>query len=93
MPRRHPVQKKQIYIAKVAFEDIIYYTNDSNELEVIIRPENKGGKLCELKCEALNPEEYYKENTAVANEARLRMAIENGIAPSDYMQMHSEYFK
>jgi hypothetical protein len=60
---------------------------------VIIRPESKGGKYFDLKSEAVNPKEYYKGDTAVANEARLRMAIENGIAPSDYMQMHPEYFK
>lgn len=59
---------------------------------MIIRQENKGGKLRDLKCQSFNPKEYYKGNTAVANEARLRMAIENGIAASDYMDMHPEYF-
>lgn len=85
-------KKANVYTAKVTFEDIIYYTDDRNESEVIIRPESKGGKFLVLKCEAVNPEEYYKGNTAVANEARLRMAIENGIAASDYMDMHPEYF-
>jgi len=86
-------KKANVYTAKVAFEDIIYFTDDRNEGEVIIRPESKGRKFLDLKCEALNPEEYYKGNSAAANEARLRMAIENGIEVQDYMKMHPEYFK
>lgn len=86
-------KKANVYTAKVAFEDIIYYTDDRNESEVIIRPESKGRKFFDLKCEALNPEEYYQGNTAMANEARLRMAIENGIEVQDYRKMHPEYFK
>lgn len=86
-------QKANVYTAKVAFEDIIYYTDDRNESEVIIRPEGKGRKFLDLKCEALNPEEYYKGNTAAAKDARLRLAIENGISIEDYMKMHPKYLK
>lgn len=81
-------KKANVYTAKVAFEDIIYYTDCRNESEVIIRPESKGRKFLDLKCEALNPEEYYKDNTAAAKDARLRLAIENGISVEDYMKMH-----
>ena len=35
-------QKANVYTAKVAFDDIIYYTDERNESEVIICPESKG---------------------------------------------------
>ncbi|SHJ80419.1 hypothetical protein SAMN02745136_00921 [Anaerocolumna jejuensis DSM 15929] len=85
-------KKAKVYTAKVSFEDIIYYTNDRNESEVIIRPESKGRKFLNVKCEDLNPVEYYKGNTAAAKDARLRLAIENGISLEDYKKMHPEYF-
>lgn len=59
---------------------------------MIIRPESKGRNFLELKCEELNPEEYYKGNAATAKDARLRLAIENGISVEDYKKMHPEYF-
>ncbi|MHB8131170.1 MAG: hypothetical protein ACYDEX_19490 [Mobilitalea sp.] len=64
-----------------------------NEGEVIIHPESKGRKFYDMKCEALNPYEHYQGKTVLANEARLRMVIENGIEVQDYMKMHPEYFK
>jgi hypothetical protein len=63
-------KKANIYTAKVSLEDIIYYTDERDEAEVIIRPESKGRKFLDLKFEALNPEEYYKGNTTIAKEAR-----------------------
>lgn len=90
---RWNARKANVYTAKVAFEDIIYYTDDRNESEVIIRPESKGRKFLDVKCEELNPEEYYKGNTAAAKDARLRLALENGISVEEYMKMHPEYFK
>lgn len=86
-------KKANVYTAKVAVEDIIYYTNDLDESEVIILPQSKGRKFLELKCESLNPGEYYKGDIAMANEAKMRMAIENGISLEDYKKMHPEYFK
>lgn len=76
-----------------AFLDISFYIDDRNESEVIICPKSKGGKLSNLKCELLNPEEYYKGKMVVTNETGLRMANEHGIAVEDYMEMHPEYFK
>ena len=53
-------KKANVYTAKIAFEDIIYYTDDRNESEVIIRPESQERKFLDSKCEALKPKEYYK---------------------------------
>lgn len=85
-------KKAKVYTAKVAFDDIIYYTDERNESEVIVRPESKGRKFLDLKCEAIESEEYYKDNTAAAKDARLRIALENGISIEDYKKMHPEYF-
>ncbi len=68
-----------IYTAKVSFEDIIYYTDERDEKEVILRPVIKGGSLLNLKCETVSPEEYYAYDGAIAKEARMRMAIEKGL--------------
>lgn len=85
-------KKAKVYTAKVAFDDIIYYTDERNESEVIVRPESKGRKFLALKCEEIESEEYYKDNTAASKDARLRLALENGISIEDYMKMHPEYF-
>lgn len=67
-----------IYTAKVSFNDIIFYTDERNEKEVIIRPEIKGGKLLDLKCEELNTEEYSSKDRGYVQEVNMRMAVEKG---------------
>ena len=52
-------QKAVIYKARVALEDIIYYTDEREEKEVIIRPIEKGGKLIDLSSSEVSSAEYY----------------------------------
>jgi hypothetical protein len=54
-------EKAYIYTAKVSFDNIICFTNDREESEVLVRPENKGGKLLELNVEEVNPAEYFNK--------------------------------
>lgn len=72
-------KEAHIYTAKVSFEDIIYYTDERDEKEVILRPVIKGGSLLNLKCETVSPEDYYAHDSAIVKEARMRMAIEKGL--------------
>lgn len=71
-------QKANIYTAKVTIDDIIFYTDERNEKEVIIRPEIEGGRLLDLKCEEVNPEEYGPQDRSYAQEVNMRMALEKG---------------
>jgi hypothetical protein len=53
-------EKAYIYTAKVSFDNIIYFTDGREEKEVLVRPVDKGGQFLELKCEEVNPKEYFK---------------------------------
>lgn len=55
-------QKAVIYTAKFHIDDLIWYTDEREEKEVIIRPMERGGKLVDLKAEEVSPAEYYSKN-------------------------------
>jgi hypothetical protein len=59
--RRSP-KKANIYTTKVTFDNILYFSDERNEKEVLLRPENKGGKFLKLECSELKPEEYYNKS-------------------------------
>ncbi len=55
-------EKSFIYIVKVHIDDLIWYTDEREEKEVIIRPMVRGGKLEDLKVEEVSPAEYYSKS-------------------------------
>lgn len=55
-------QNAVIYTAKVHIDDLIWYTDEREEKEVIIRPMERGGKLVDLKVEEVSPAEYYSKS-------------------------------
>lgn len=50
-----------VYITKVSFDNIIYFTDERDEKEVLVRPVNKGGEFLKLECNKVNPEDYYNK--------------------------------
>jgi hypothetical protein len=51
-------EKSYIYQAKVSLENIIYYTDERDEQEVIIKPLEQGGKLMNLTVKEVIRQEY-----------------------------------
>lgn len=59
---RYYPEKSFIYTAKVALKDVLFYTDEREEKEVIIRPMERGGKLVDLKVEEVSLAEYYSKS-------------------------------